>query len=342
MLDLSIIVPCYNVEKYLKRCIDSIVFQTLEDVRYEIILVDDASTDSTWDIIKEYEKQYPNLIIAIHCDKNGRQGTARNIGLNYAKGQYIGYVDSDDWVECDMYEEMLKEAIEYNSDIVHCEYMRDDGKNSDFLNANIGSGRIYRLLIDNNDKREEFIVSSCIGYGCVTDIIKKNILIENDILFPEKMAYEDLYWRSIVYLYVNRVSLIDKKYYHYYINYKSTVLKKNAIYHMDLMNINELKYIEYIKRKVWYKYREALEFDMLDTWYLCMFKMLAYRYDEAPYELFIRLKTRINELMPNAISNKYVEKNFSDIQKMLIELLEYNVSKKDYYKIVKIIKKIGM
>ena len=342
ILDLSVIVPCYNVESYLPRCIDSILSQTIANAKYEIILVDDASTDSTWDIIKEYEKKYPDMITAIHCEENGRQGRARNIGLEYSIGEYVGFVDSDDWIEADMYESMLQEAKIYNSDVVHCEYIRDSGVDNDSLSG-IGTGQIRRLLIDSDDKRKEFIVSSCIGYGCVTDIIKKSILLDNNIMFPEKLAYEDLYWRSMVYLYVNRVSLIDKKYYHYFINYQSTVLKKNETYHMDLMKINELKYQEYKKRGVFDKYREALEFDMLDTWYLCMIKMLVYRYDnEVSYDYFISLKTRIYELIPDANSNKYIEKNFSDIQKMLMKLLECNVDKKEYDEIIKIIKKIGI
>lgn len=140
-----------------------------------------------------------------------------------------------------------------------------------------------------------------------------------------------------------RVSLIDKKYYHYFINYQSTVLKKNETYHMDLMSINELKYQEYIKRGVWNRYREALEFDMLDTWYLCMIKMLVYRYDEeVSYDYFINLKARINELIPDARYNKYIEANFTDMQKMLVELINYDVSKEQYNKIEMIIKKIGI
>lgn len=93
-------------------------------------------------------------------------------------------------------------------------------------------------------------MSGCIGYGCVTDVIRKSILIENNIAFPEKAAYEDLFWRSMVYLYGNKISLVDNKFYHYYINSQSTVLKKNDNYHLDLMKINELKYSEYIRRGV--------------------------------------------------------------------------------------------
>lgn len=79
------------------------------------------------------------MITAIHCEENGRQGRARNIGLEYAKGEYVGFVDSDDWIEADMYESMLQEAKIYNSDVVHCEYIRDSGVDNDSLSG-IGTG----------------------------------------------------------------------------------------------------------------------------------------------------------------------------------------------------------
>ena len=110
-VDLSIIVPCFNVEKYVARCIDSLINQTLDNTIYEIILVDDASTDHTWDKLCEIEKLYPDNVILVHCEENGRQGKARNIGMTYATSDYVGFVDSDDWVEPDMYEIMLGEMI---------------------------------------------------------------------------------------------------------------------------------------------------------------------------------------------------------------------------------------
>lgn len=338
-VDLSIIVPCFNVEKYVARCIDSLINQTLDNTRYEIILVDDASTDCTWKIITEYEKKYPDMIIAVHCDENGRQGKARNVGLEYASGEYIGYIDSDDWIDSDMYEIMLSEIMNYSGDIVHCNYIRDDGTRKIDCNS---SGNIQRLLVDTQSKRGEFIVSGCIGYGCVTDVIKKSILVENNIQFPEKIAYEDLFWRSIVYLYVKKISLIDKKFYHYYINPQSTVLKKNDDYHLDLMKINELKYNEYIRRGFLKLYRDELEFDMLDTWYLGMIKTLAFRFDKPPYSEFIKLKSIFNKLMPEAALNKYIEGQFNEMQKLLISLLNVDVSETDFYNVINICRKTGV
>ena len=124
----SIIVPCYNVEKYIDRCFESLKRQTIGIEQMEIIFVDDASADHTWDRLCEIEKQYPDNVILVHCIDNGRQGKARNIGMAYATSDYVGFVDSDDWVEPDMYEIMLGEMIKNDRDIVYCKFFRDSGE----------------------------------------------------------------------------------------------------------------------------------------------------------------------------------------------------------------------
>ncbi len=99
---ISIIIPCYNVQSYIDRCFQSLLAQTIDFDRLEIILVDDCSTDATWEKLTAIEAAYPESVMIIHCDENGHQGTARNIGLTYASAPYIGFVDSDDWIEPDM------------------------------------------------------------------------------------------------------------------------------------------------------------------------------------------------------------------------------------------------
>ena len=112
--EISIIVPVYNVEKYLKRCIDSILNQSFTD--FELILVDDGSTDNSGKIIDEYALKDKRIKV-IHKE-NGGQGSARNRGLDIAKGNYIGFVDSDDWIHKDMYKCMYQIINEDNTDIV--------------------------------------------------------------------------------------------------------------------------------------------------------------------------------------------------------------------------------
>ena len=121
-MKLSIIVPVYNMAagNKLRFCLDSLVNQTIAD--YEIIAVDDASTDESLDILKEYEARYPWKFRAIQLYENRRQGGARNMGLEAARGTWVGFVDSDDWVAYDMYEKLVRKAEETGADVVGCDY----------------------------------------------------------------------------------------------------------------------------------------------------------------------------------------------------------------------------
>lgn len=117
-IKVSVIVPAYNEEKYLDRCLKTVVNQTLEEI--EIILVDDGSKDGTYDICEEYQQNYPEKVVVIHKANEGL-GPARNSGIAIAKGEYIGFVDADDWVELDMYKSMYEAAKKNKSDIVVCD-----------------------------------------------------------------------------------------------------------------------------------------------------------------------------------------------------------------------------
>lgn len=120
---VSVIVPVYNVEAYIRKCLDSIVNQTLADI--QIILVNDGSKDSSGDICKEYASKYPN--VEYYYQENAGSAAARNRGLNYAKGEYIGFVDSDDWIESAMYEKLYSTAKEnQDTDIVMCRVFEDE------------------------------------------------------------------------------------------------------------------------------------------------------------------------------------------------------------------------
>ena len=115
-MKVSIIVPIYNSEKHLRDCLDSLVNQSLKDI--EIIVVDDASTDKSFEIIMEYENKYPNMIKAFKNDQNKGQGASRNIGMSLSSGEYIGFLDSDDYVTPTMYEELYNAAKVNTADIV--------------------------------------------------------------------------------------------------------------------------------------------------------------------------------------------------------------------------------
>lgn len=170
MPELSIIVPVYKVEKYLPKCIDSILAQTFRD--YELILIDDGSPDNCGTICDEYAAK-DDRIIVIH-QKNQGVSAARNAGLDIARGTYLGFVDSDDWIEPEMYETMISTAKEKQVDVVICgiNYYEENG-------TYIRSG----LTGEDTYQGEQMLISlygmpNPLGGGCCNKVIKSAIVSE--------------------------------------------------------------------------------------------------------------------------------------------------------------------
>ena len=133
---ISVIVPAYNVEKTIKRTLDSILKQTYSEL--EVVVIDDGSTDHTGKIIDWYQKKYPKKIRVFHVPNEGVTA-ARMRGVRAAKGTWIGFVDGDDEIDPDMYEKLLKNALKYHADISHCGYQMQfsDGRIHYFYNTGI-------------------------------------------------------------------------------------------------------------------------------------------------------------------------------------------------------------
>lgn len=120
---VSVIIPVYNIEKYLRQCLESVCGQTLEEI--QILVVDDGSTDGSAMICQEFADRYPDKL-EYYYKENGGSASARNVGLEHATGEYIGFIDSDDWVEPDMYERMYRTAIEHDVDMVFCRTFEEE------------------------------------------------------------------------------------------------------------------------------------------------------------------------------------------------------------------------
>ena len=148
---VSVIVPVYNTEKYLEECVRSLVEQTLSDM--ELIFVDDGSTDASPQILENYRSRYPERILVI-TRENGGQGMARNVGLSVATGEYVGFVDSDDYVDRRMYAAMYTRAKSEDLDLVECDfhYLSEEGKEQRaYGSAAPWNKLIRRRLLTDND-----------------------------------------------------------------------------------------------------------------------------------------------------------------------------------------------
>ena len=213
MVKVSIIVPVYNTADYLEKCIKSLREQTLQDV--EIICIDDGSTDNSLSILNEFAA-CDNRIKVIQ-QENKKQGAARNAGMKIASGEYIGYVDSDDWVDLDYYEKLYNSAKKYDSDIALATNVRvGNGKTKKRLN--ITKEEVKTTLQDKIDVCEQW------KNECPTNkIYKKSFLNENNIVWRENVYCEDKIYTLQAIFYANNIVTVPDVYYYYYRNPKSTV-----------------------------------------------------------------------------------------------------------------------
>lgn len=221
MPKISVIVPIYNVEKYLEKCINSIILQTLEDI--EIILVNDGSTDKSFEIINKY-KAIDSRIIVINKINSGLSA-ARNSGLKVARGEYVGFIDSDDWIEENMLEELYEAGKKYNSEVVACNFKSFNDINNTFNKYPINEGKyIGKLVI--NEKILSKVIEGKLKTPVWDKIYKKKFLQDNKIKFDEKIIrFEDWHFIVEVYEKVNNLYYLDKNMYNYRI-YSNTLSNK--------------------------------------------------------------------------------------------------------------------
>ncbi len=217
---VSIIVPTYNNEKYLSKCLMSLVQQTLKEI--EIIVVNDGSTDRTSEILDEFSKV--DKRIKIINQQNKKQGAARNSGMKVASGEYIGFVDSDDWVDLDYYEKLYNAAKKNNSDIALA------------TNVRIGNGKTKKRLNITEEKiatslQEKIDIGNQAKNPCPTNkIYRKSMLIENNIDWPEGIYCEDKLFTIKAIYSANSIVSVPSINYYYFRNPNSTVNKKDKFH----------------------------------------------------------------------------------------------------------------
>lgn len=218
-MNLSIIVPVYNMaaDGKLEYCLDSLLHQTIYD--YEIIAVDDASTDDSFQILREYAAQYPDVMKVYACPENRKQGGAKNIGLKHARGKWIGFIDSDDWIAPDMYEKLLAKAKETGADMVACNYHLTH-EHSDAIGQEVHTHYAAQTGVLDREKYKLLILDPG---SLVIKIYRRNLIYDCGMLFPEHIFYEDNAIANAIVLKAKHFEYVDEPLYAYYQHQTSTV-----------------------------------------------------------------------------------------------------------------------
>lgn len=221
---VSIIIPIYNVEPYILECLQSVANQTIED-KLECILVDDCGTDNSVSVAEEFLKTYSG---AIHFEllrhqKNGGLSAARNTGVRASHGEYLYFLDSDDTIIPRCMEILVEMAERNQADVVIGSYITDDNRMRQFENIDYPEcvsdrGRVKRMMLDYD----------VIPVTAANRLIRRELIIQNDLFFKEGIIHEDNYWTFFLAKHVNRMAICKEKIYNYRLTPGSITNKVNV------------------------------------------------------------------------------------------------------------------
>lgn len=238
---VSVIIPCFNATKWLPKCFLSLVQQTIGIENIELIFVDDASTDNgeTWNMLQEFECAYPESILILKLEENMRQGGARNIALQYATGEYIAFVDSDDFVTSEFLQVVYKAAHEHNADFVQFEYC--------YYTENLGVVSSNRAIspevinITSSIERKQLLVSEKITYGCWNKLYRRSLIELANVSYAEHTIYEEPLFVYPLLFYAKKIIILDNVLYFYRQNNIGTMRhdmeQENTLKCMQMSNL---------------------------------------------------------------------------------------------------------
>lgn len=318
---LSVIVPVYNVEKYLNKCIESLINQTFTD--FELILVNDGSTDNSGVICNLY--QLKDSRIKVINKKNGGLSSARNIGLEIAKGEYICFIDSDDWVRLDMFEIMLNSIIESNCDMAICEFEKYyEGQK---VSAEVEVNNSYSIVNKNDlinqmytDKRVLLTVSWNKVYK--KSIFSYDLLTKQPIKFPLGKIHEDEYTTYKLINNCNRICLVNNKLYYYRQNPNSIMGRKFNINRLDILGAikERIEYAKLINNIEFYNNsRRFLCYQYFEHYFMCK------KYLQENLELVKKMNVKSKKIAKELIKSDVG--NYKDKIKWMLFIINPNLYK---------------
>ncbi|MCI9016934.1 MAG: glycosyltransferase [Clostridia bacterium] len=241
MVKVSVIVPVYNVEPYIRKCLETLTKQTLTGI--EILIIDDGSTDRSVDIVKEFIQTNNN--IKYYKKENGGLADARNYGLLYATGEYIAFLDADDYIQKDMYKLMYERAKELDSDIVECDFYWKYPKK-----YKIDVGEKYF------EKKEALEKARVVVWN---KLYKRKLIIDSKITFPKGLQYEDVEFFYKLVPHIDRISFVKQPML-YYIQRKNSLISTHNKKVGDIFTVLDNVILYYKEHKIYEDYKEQLEY----------------------------------------------------------------------------------
>ena len=293
MPKVSVIVPVYNVEKYISRCLTSLVNQTIDDL--EIILVNDGTKDNSEQIIRQFKKDYKNIIYV--KKENGGLSSARNFGLIYATGEYVAFLDSDDYVDRAIYQKMYEKAKATNSDYVECDFI---WKYPDHEKIDVG----FRY----KDKKEMFEKARVVAWN---KLIKREIIIDNKLEFPVGLHYEDIEFFYKLLPYINNFSFVEEPLI-YYVQRDNSIVNKQDSRTKQIFKVLDNVISYYKKIGLYNEYEKQIEYTYARILLCSSLKRMIQIPDKLTREMLLtETWQNLNSKFPNWKQNELLKKNNS-------------------------------
>lgn len=313
---VSVIVPVYNVEKYLRRCVESLLSQTLREI--EFIFVDDCSTDNSLSILKEYALQDDRIRI-IESSVNGRQGTARNKGIRAARAEYIGFVDSDDWVSETMYADLYAALLGAGADIavgdVWWYYGEDDIRLKKLGGKRILESMKYCDGLEVLQTQFQFWVS----------LFHRDLFLGKELYFPEGLLYEDNAVSQPLYMSANRIVKTGIPCYFYRCDNTSVTRSMNNYHFFDRLETSKM-YLQNMMRLGFYdRYKEECEANFYFLFYEASIMGAIFRFSPPEKTYINRIKSEMASLslsLSDIKRNSYIKKRLSFSHRIILWLIE--------------------
>ena len=317
MPKVSVIVPVYNVEKYITRCLTSLINQTLDDL--EIILVNDGSQDNSEQIIRQFKRKHNNIIYV--TKENGGLSSARNFGLIYATGEYVAFLDSDDYADRTTYQKMYEKAKATNSDYVECDFIWQYPDRQ-----KIDTGYRYK------DKKEMFEKARVVAWN---KLIKRDIIINNKLEFPVGLYYEDVEFFYKLLPYVNSFAFVEEPLI-YYVQREDSIVNKQGAKTKQIFTVLD-NVIEYYKKIGLYgEYETQIEYTYARLLLCSSLKRMIQIEDKVTRELLLtETWQNLNTKFPNWKQNEILKKNNS-VNGIFMKTMN-NFSFKFYTKLLRLI-----
>lgn len=311
MPKLSIIIPVYNMENYLCKCLDSVIYEDLLD--YEIVIVNDGSTDSSPQICEDYAKRYPKLINYVSTP-NGGLGAARNVGFENSKGDFIFFLDSDDYLSENAVSEVLNE-LNSHLDILVFDFVNvtEDGR---VLSITKGCNRSGEFSLEENP---EFLFCPPSAWN---KIWKRSMYAESGISFPGRVWFEDIYTTPKLYTLASKIGYVEKAWYQYLHRDGSITKNKNPKRNIEIINSIDSVLSYFKENNLFEKYRVQLEYLALYHQVIVSttrVNLIDYKSDiqKALYEDFV-------SKFPNYKANTYI-KSMPAKLKLLLFFIEHKM-----------------